>query len=145
MTNSQFPSEEKKRRSEKKMKKGKVSDEDTRVIKLGIEYFTTVESTYPESVDTFESMEEDKKSKKKQKGEKKDGRFYKFVKRHFLHRRGNSNNVQQISIVPDGDEFKWARRSAGSAASRSSNETTGSDSDRLEVVHDMAEEYIPDV
>ncbi|XP_053373487.1 uncharacterized protein LOC123531963 isoform X1 [Mercenaria mercenaria] len=97
-----------------------------------------------ESVETRESMEDESRSKK-QKSEKKDGRFYKFVKRHFLQRKNSSNDVKEIRIVPDGDEFKWARRSAGSAASRSSNETTSSDGDRLEVVHDMAEEYIPEV
>lgn len=46
--------------------------------------------------------------------------------------------------MPDGDEFMWARRSAGSAASRSSNGTSSSESDKLEVVHDMAEEYVED-
>ncbi|XP_060551329.1 uncharacterized protein LOC132712914 isoform X1 [Ruditapes philippinarum] len=96
-----------------------------------------------ESVETEGNME-DEKASKKQKREKKDGRFYKFVKKHFLQRRNTSNDVKEIRIVPDGDEFKWARRSAGSAASRSSNETTSSDGDRLEVVHDMAEEYTPE-
>ena len=52
--------------------------------------------------------------------------------------------MQEIHIVPEGDELRWARRSAGSAASRSSEETTSSESDRLEVVHDMADEYIPE-
>lgn len=126
------------------MKKGKVAEERTVVVKLGLEYFTTADPTYPESVETIKSMEDESKSKK-QKREKKDGRFYKFVKKHFLQRRNTSNDVQEIRIVPDGDEFKWARRSAGSAASRSSNETTSSEGDRLEVVHDMAEEYIPEV
>ncbi|XP_060551330.1 uncharacterized protein LOC132712914 isoform X2 [Ruditapes philippinarum] len=125
------------------MKKGKIQEEPTLVVKLGMEYFTTADSTYPESVETEGNME-DEKASKKQKREKKDGRFYKFVKKHFLQRRNTSNDVKEIRIVPDGDEFKWARRSAGSAASRSSNETTSSDGDRLEVVHDMAEEYTPE-
>lgn len=76
---------------------------------------------------------------------KKDGRFYKFVKKHILQRKATSNEVQEIHIVPDGDEFLWARRSAGSAASRSSNGTSSSEGEKLEVVHDMAEEYIDDV
>lgn len=77
--------------------------------------------------------------------EKKDGRFYKFVKRHFLQRKQGANDVREIHIVPEGDDLKWARRSAGSAASRSSDETTSSKEDRLKVVYDMAEEYIQDV
>lgn len=76
---------------------------------------------------------------------KKDGRFYKFVKKHILHRKNTSNDVKEIQILPDGDELRWARRSAGSAASRSSNGTSGSETDKLEVVHDMAEEYMDDV
>ena len=76
---------------------------------------------------------------------KKDGRFYKFVKKHILQRKTHSNDVQEIHIVPDGEEFRWARRSAGSAASRSSNGTSSSEGDRLETVHDMAEEYVDDL
>ncbi|XP_045169219.1 uncharacterized protein LOC123531963 isoform X2 [Mercenaria mercenaria] len=142
MTNNSVEGQTVKR--QRKMKKGKETEDRTLVVKLGLEYFTTADSTYPESVETRESMEDESRSKK-QKSEKKDGRFYKFVKRHFLQRKNSSNDVKEIRIVPDGDEFKWARRSAGSAASRSSNETTSSDGDRLEVVHDMAEEYIPEV
>jgi len=66
------------------------------------------------------------------------------VKKHFLQRKSSSNDVKEIHIVPDGDELKWARRSGGSAASRSSTDTSGSEGTRLEIVHDMAEEYHDD-
>lgn len=138
---------EKKRKVEREdrvMKKKGMENECTKVVKLGMSFFTTVDSSYPESVETVESREMEA-ALKKHKREKKDGRLYKFVKKHFLQRRNSSNDVQEIRIVPEGDELKWARRSAGSAASRSSNETTGSDVERLEVVHDMAEEYVPEV
>lgn len=66
------------------------------------------------------------------------------MKKHFLQRKSSSNDVKEIHIVPDGDELKWARRSGGSAASRSSTDTSGSEGTRLEIVHDMAEEYHDD-
>lgn len=120
----------------------KVSNEKTIVVKMGVEYFTTEDNPYPESVETT-CMDDGKRSKSDKK-EKKDGRFYKFVKKHILQRKNSSNDVKEIHIIPDGDELKWARRSAGSAASRSSNGTSSSDGDKLEVVHDMAEEYFHD-
>ncbi|XP_052783163.1 uncharacterized protein LOC128219393 [Mya arenaria] len=100
---------------------------------------------FQESVDTFstcmDSVDQNDGGTPKVKKDKNDGRLYKFVKKHILQRKGLSNDVKEIHIVPDGDEFKWARRSGGSAASRSSTGTSGSEGDRLEVVHDMAEEY----
>ncbi|WAQ94663.1 hypothetical protein MAR_007134 [Mya arenaria] len=101
-------------------RKSRSVSDNTEVVKMGMGYFITEDIPYPE---------------------KKDGRLYKFVKKHILQRKGSSNDVKEIHIVPDGDEFKWARRSGGSAASRSSTGTSGSEGDRLEVVHDMAEEY----
>lgn len=138
---------EKKRKAERKDRKSKkrnTEHEHTKVVKIGMSLFTTGDPSYPESVETVEHQDMEE-SPKQQKREKKDGRLYKFVKKHFLQRKNSSNDVQEICILPDGDDLKWARRSAGSAASRSSHETTGSDAERLEVVHDMAEEYVPEV
>lgn len=45
MTNNS--SERQKDRSGRKMKKGKVSEDRTLVVKLGLEYFTTADSCYP--------------------------------------------------------------------------------------------------
>lgn len=127
--------------------KSKSPTNDTLVVKLGLEYFTTTNTVFRdvEEAHTSDSTDSSMEDKKKNKGAKKDGRFYKFVKKHFLQRKGGPTNVQEIHILPEGDELRWARRSGGSAASRSSEETTGSESDRLEVVHDMAEEYLPEV
>lgn len=89
-----------------------------------------------------------KGSKTKEKhdtGIKHDGRFYKFVKKHFLHRKSGSTNVQEIHIVPEGDELRWARRSAGSGTSRLSDiTTTSTECRRMEVVNDLADEYLPE-
>lgn len=118
--------------------KRNAANNETIVVKLGMSYFTTVNA---ETVH-MTTLENNDFSKKKSKN--KDGRLYKFVKKHFLRTSG-SNEVKEISIIPDGDELKWARRSGGSAASRSSNETSGSEGERLTVVHDMAEEYIQEL
>lgn len=123
--------------------------ECTEVMRLGMDKFTTVDllpSLYSchdmEDTSSVQSGSDDKKAKRS----KKDGRFYKFVKRHFLQRRKTGNDVKEICIIPDDEEFRWARRSAGSAASRSSEETLPNSTDsQVKVVHDMAEEYVPDV
>ena len=77
---------------------------------------------------------------------KHDGRFYKFVKKHFLHRKSGSTNVHEIHILPEGDELRWARRerSAGSGTSRLSEVTTSTECGRMEVVNDLADEYLPE-
>ncbi|XP_041367466.1 uncharacterized protein LOC121382055 isoform X2 [Gigantopelta aegis] len=70
----------------------------------------------------------------------------KYIKRKIKGRKGEKQTeVKTIHIVPDDDEAKWARRSANSAASRTSTDTAYSscstesrDNDGIEVVHDMA-------
>lgn len=136
------------------MMKSKSPTTTTMVVKLGMEYFTTSQTRrgcniFPEVEEGHMSDSENnsngnKKKDKHEKGAKKDGRFYKFVKKHFLQRKSGPTTVQEIHIVPEGDELRWARRSAGSGTSRSSEETTSTEGDRLEVVHDMADEYLPE-
>ncbi|XP_033762236.1 uncharacterized protein LOC117343824 isoform X2 [Pecten maximus] len=77
-------------------------------------------------------------------------RFYKFVKKHIhLRRKEKFTAVKNIHIEPEYDETTWARRSANSAASRSSVDSASStDSNSsnvrdssLEIVHDMENEF----
>lgn len=70
------------------------------------------------------------------------------MKKHIRIRRGGkSTAVKTINIVPEDDGTTWARRSASSAASRSSVDSSSSTDSgascerRLEVVHDMENEF----
>ncbi|KAH3795987.1 uncharacterized protein LOC127838899 [Dreissena polymorpha] len=122
-------------------KSGSVAN--TAVVKLGMAFFVTDDCPYQETVETYNRcVDMDEEKTRKNRKEKKDGKFFKFVKKHFLQRKGSSNDVKEIHLVPEGEELKWASRSAGSAQSRSSSDTTGSEGDKMKVVHDMAEEYI---
>ncbi|XP_046555621.1 uncharacterized protein LOC124264887 isoform X1 [Haliotis rubra] len=74
-------------------------------------------------------------------------KMFRYMKKKLrAKRRGGETEVKAIHIVPDDDESKWARRSASSAASRTSTDTACSNSSRedssLQVVHDMAEDVI---
>lgn len=48
-----FSSVEQSSKSRRKMKKGKNSEDPTLVVKLGMEYFTTVDSPYPVCIHIF--------------------------------------------------------------------------------------------
>ncbi|KAL3831777.1 hypothetical protein ACJMK2_023484 [Sinanodonta woodiana] len=73
---------------------------------------------------------------------KDTGMFYRFVRKHFLGRgREKKTEVKEISILPEGEELRWASRmSSSSAASRSSIKTNSSINSNIEVVHDMDQE-----
>ncbi|XP_071101868.1 uncharacterized protein [Haliotis cracherodii] len=74
-------------------------------------------------------------------------KVFRYMKKKLrTKRRNGETEVKAIHLVPDDDERKWARRSASSAASRTSTDTACSNSSRedssLQVVHDMAEDVI---
>ncbi|XP_021353778.1 uncharacterized protein LOC110450537 isoform X2 [Mizuhopecten yessoensis] len=77
-------------------------------------------------------------------------RLYKFVKKHIhLRRKEKFTAVKNIHIEPEYDETTWARRSASSAASRSSvdsalstdSNTSSIRDSSLEIVHDMENDF----
>ncbi|KAK3588033.1 hypothetical protein CHS0354_012079 [Potamilus streckersoni] len=128
--------------------------EVTPVQGLGIANFTTSNFTnkcilQEPQTSTDGKMEIKPKSKNKEslkevaaEAKNDSGRFYRFVRKHFLGRgREKKTQVKEISILPEGEEFRWASRSASSsAASRTSVETNSSTNSNIEVVHDMDEE-----
>jgi len=79
-------------------------------------------------------------------------RFYRFVKKHILHRKKDTT-VKNINILPEDYHTTWALRSASSAASRSSVDSassmdstcSGGRNSGLEIVHDMEHEIVQDM